>query len=43
MFRDITGAYPENFKALASLEHTSLQVPVLVSMGAGAGGSAKFF
>ena len=40
MLQDLRGVYPENFKALASLEHTLLQVPVLVLVGTSACASA---
>ena len=43
MIFDQRGAYPENIKALASLDHTFLAGSVLVLLGASAGASAPNF
>ena len=43
MIVDQKGAYPENLKTLTGLDHTLLQMPVPVLVGASAGASAQFF
>ena len=43
MIVDQKGAYPENLKTLTGLDHTLLQMPVPVLVGASAGVSAQFF